>query len=64
MSRSSQWRNRRREERQQQAAERAAKVRTLPCGCRSSLDQTMHELRAGHYHFPPDLPLGTYLVAS
>lgn len=55
MSRSSKWRNRRREERQQEAAERAAKVRVLPCGCRSSLSQTIHEIRAGHYAFPPGM---------
>ena len=42
MSRSSKWRNRRREERQQEANVRAAQTVDLPCGCRSSLPMDAH----------------------
>lgn len=47
MSRSPRWRNRRREERQQQAAERAAKPKThYACGHVSTLTENEHNERA------------------
>lgn len=42
MSRSSRWINRRREERQAEAKERAARTVDMPCGCRSSLTMDAH----------------------